>query len=472
MFPSTELNPAPGRAGLFSIALAAMAGVFFLVLLVASWQGPEALRDVAWGAAGIVGCLAFILVIKRVVGWFGRQELFSPLIAFPIAYVIWFSLGSLALFDDRDAKVLQYSGIGLACYLAGVLLVGWRSSIKPWRPIFRNEWEPSRFWLIMGALGGATLLAYLYVISQTGIIALDPEAAERRAELGKYGPVEAVMFSGAWTILVFAAAQLWTRAERPWTRRLGWAGLVLVALLLLSLGSRGYLFVPVLTAVVARHYLWKRFHILKLGLLALVVFVALSIYGYTRDATLSQGTISLKTGSVQELAIFPAIYAYLYVRQPVETLQDVFRVIPRNIPYQNGMLTFDALRTLLPGHHEMSDMFFKQILGSDFVGGGQPATLLGPLYGDFGLAGIILGMIATGIIVARTHHWMLNQPTVFRVLVYAWLMQTVLFSLFGALIPYITTLWIPLFWWLLDAIFLRKPSFALHGVAEENPQQA
>jgi oligosaccharide repeat unit polymerase len=219
--------------------------------------------------------------------------------------------------------------------------------------------------------------------------------------------------------------------------------------------------------VVARHYLKKRFHILKLALLAIVIFVALSFYGYTRDATLSQPSLSFKNGGAAQMAIFPAIYAYLYVRQPVETLQDVIRVIPRTIPYQNGTLTFDALRTLLPGHHEMSDMFFRQILGSDFVGGGQPATLLGPLYGDFGLMGIVVGMFIVGVIVARTHSWMLNRPTVFRVLIYAWLMQTVLFSLFGALIPYITTLWIPFFWWLLDATLLRKPAFAMQEMANE-----
>jgi hypothetical protein len=62
---------------------------------------------------------------------------------------------------------------------------------------------------------------------------------------------------------------------------------------------------------------------------------------------------------------------------------------------------------------------------------------------------------------------MLNRPTVFRVLIYAWLMQTVLFSLFGALIPYITTLWIPFFWWLLDATLLRKPAFAMQEMANE-----
>jgi oligosaccharide repeat unit polymerase len=306
-----------------------------------------------------------------------------------------------------------------------------------------------------------TFLSYAYVISQVGIVALDPEAAELRGELVKYGPVEAVLFTASWTILVLVTAQLWSQREPSTRRRVAWLGLLAVAVILLSLGSRGYLFVPALTAVIGSHYLRKRFHILTLALIGVMVFMSLSFYGYTRDSTLTTGTFSVKDGNATQLAILPLVYAYLYVSQPVETLHDVTQVIPRTIPYQRGMLTFDALRTLLPGHHEMSDMFFKQILDSDFVGGGQPATLLAPLYGDFGLIGVLVGMFLVGVIVTRTYARMLARPNVFRILIYAWVMQTVLFSLFGALIPYITTLWIPLVWWFLDAVCLRKPSFAL-----------
>jgi oligosaccharide repeat unit polymerase len=175
-----------------------------------------------------------------------------------------------------------------------------------------------------------------------------------------------------------------------------------------------------------------------------------------RDSTLPKQGFSISKSSVNEFALFPLIYAYLYVRQPVETFQQVTEVIPRTIPYQRGLLTFGALRTLLPGHHEMSDMYFKQILGSDFVGGGQPATVLGPFYGDFGLTGILLGMFVVGMIVAQTYKWMGRNPTLFRVLIYAWVMQTLLFSLFGAIFPYITTIWIPLFWWAIHSWFLPR----------------
>jgi oligosaccharide repeat unit polymerase len=448
-----------GKASARSIQLAGAAGVAFLVTAVAAWLGPQPLRDEGWAVAGTASLLVFAFFVRQVIRWFGRQELFSPLIAFPITYAAWFAVGSLTL-DDGQGKILLYSGAGLACYVTGALLAGWRSVLRPPRPTFRNEWDRSRFWFVIGTFGVLTVLSYAYVISQVGIIALDPEAAERRADLVKYGPVEAILFTASWTVLIFIAVYLWTERERPLLRKIGWASVFAVALILLSLGSRGYLFVPLLTAVIARHYLRKKFHVATLLAIGVVVFMALSFYGFKRDSTLSSGKFSLKGGNATEMAIYPLIYAYLYVSQPVWTLQEVTRVIPRTIPYQNGQLTFDALRTLLPGHHEMSDMFFKQILGSDFVGGGQPATLLGPLYGDFGLFGILVGMFIVGIVIARTYSWMVTKPTVLRVVMYSWAMQTVLFSLFGALIPYITTLWIPVFWWFLDSSMLRKQSFA------------
>jgi oligosaccharide repeat unit polymerase len=436
--------------------LALALGSLFLALVVASFAGPIQLRWVYWGLAGIASSYLAGVSCRHLFGWLGRQELFSPLWAFPIAYVVWYGLGSLALLGDEDSRTLIYSAAGLLCYLAGVIVVGKGSLLKSSSLEIREEWTRSAFRALSAGLAVLALLAYLYVISQMGIPALDPESAERRLEVTKYGPSEAVLFTASWTLLTFVLAYLWTHEERRVVRLLGLFTVLVLSLALLSLGSRGYLFVPLLTAMVARHYLKKRFHLVTLTVIGVVVFMCLSVYGYVRDSTLPKQGLSVSKESVNGLAVFPLIYAYLYVRQPVETFQQVTEVIPRTIPYQRGLLTFGALRTLLPGHHEMSDMFFKQILGSDFVGGGQPATVLGPLYGDFGLTGILLGMFTVGAIVAQAYKWMRRNPTLFRVLIYAWVMQTLLFSLFGAIFPYITTVWIPVFWWAIHSLFLKR----------------
>jgi len=458
MYSPIEVEFAEGRAARRSVIATCAASVIFLLLAIASYGGPIELRWLYWGIVIVSLVGVAIYVIVKWFCWLARQELLSPTIAFPLGYLVWYGLGSLTLLGDSDTRVWIYSAVGLCFYLLGVMIAAKRLSFPTSSPNIRDDWDTSNFWPAMAAFGALALLAYLYVIAQMGIPALDPEAAERRLEVTKYGPSEAVLFTASWTLLIFVAAKLWTSSSKTIIRISAWAGLGIVAFMLLSLGSRGFLFVPLLTAIIARHYLFKRFHPLTLAALGCLMFVGLSVYGYNRDSTLPKDLLSARKDSVGDLAVFPLIYAYLYVRQPVETFQQVTEMIPRTIPYQHGLLTFGALRTLLPGHHEMSDMFFKQILGSDFTGGGQPATVLGPFYGDFGVLGIIIGMFVVGFLVARVYQWMLKGPTVFRVLIYAWVMQTLLFSLFGAIFPYITTIWIPLFWWLIHSTILQRRS--------------
>jgi oligosaccharide repeat unit polymerase len=456
MYSPIELDLAEGRAARKSQIAAGAIGILFLLLAAASYAGPIELRWLGWGIASSVLGIISIYVIIGWFRWLRRQELLSPVIAFPLGYLVWYGLGSLTLLGESDSRVWMYSSVGLGCYLLGAAIGGRKVLFANAKPHIRDDWDDSHFWPVMAVFAALALLAYVYVILQMGVPALDPDAAERRLEVTKYGPSEAVLFTASWTLLIFAAARLWTSRNAALTRVVAWAGMGVVAFMLLSLGSRGFLFVPLLTAIIARHYLRKRFHPLTLTVLGSLIFVGLSIYGYTRDSTLPKELLSAHKDSVGELAIFPLIYAYLYVRQPVETFQQITEIIPRTIPYQHGQLTFGALRTLLPGHHEMSDMYFKQILGSDFTGGGQPATVLGPFYGDFGPAGIVIGMFAVGFVVANVYRWMLEDPTVFRVLIYAWVMQTLLFSLFGAIFPYITTIWIPFFWWLVHSLVLKR----------------
>lgn len=180
-----------------------------------------------------------------------------------------------------------------------------------------------------------------------------------------------------------------------------------------------------------------------------------SYFGWARDA-MGYGESSLGNLQFNGQGLF---YLYFYVRNTVTTLRDVMATIPHTVPYQGGYLSFGALASILPGHHVSSDMFFRQILGLNFLGFGQPATLLGPMYGDFGLIGIISEMFAFGMIYARVYSWMSQRRSVLAVLIYAWISQTALFSLFGALLTYAITIVIPLGWILLN-LCLRTRNIA------------
>jgi oligosaccharide repeat unit polymerase len=228
-----------------------------------------------------------------------------------------------------------------------------------------------------------------------------------------------------------------------------WAGVLFVSILLLSLGGRTQLFVPFAVGFVLRHYLERRFRLAKLVFLSLAAFCAVSLFGYLRDTALVGENQTARWLHLPP-AVMPLMYAYLYIRYPVATFRDITVAIPRTVGFQHGALSFGPLNTLLPGHHQQSDMYFKELLGNDFLGAGQPATLLGPLYGDAGAAGIAGGLLLFGAVLAWIYRWMRSGATAYRVLIYAWVVQTGLFSVFSNLFPYITTLWMPFLWFLLD----------------------
>ena len=405
--------------------------------------------------------------LSEAIGFVGRLDVFSPLVAFPALYVAWFAVGSIdmievpatvtfGLFEPIPRYVIGYALLGLISYLVGAGL--WRP-----KPVGgKNEegrtleftWSEHRFAAVSAGLGVLMFISYAYLIAAMGTIpALSADAGETRLRILQSGPAEAVLFTCAWTLIPMLMMYVWRKNSRRGTRFLCYAAVVVSSVLLLSLGGRSYLFVPLLTTLVARHYGKRRFKVGKLALVSVTLFCSLSLFGSVRDTALNGSSFGEEQLGIPG-PVMPFVYAYLYVRYPVATFRDITTIIPNKIPYQYGALSLGPLSTLLPRHHEQSDMFFKNILGNDFVGAGQPATLLGPLYADAGLPGILLGLFLAGMFISRAYAWMLAEPTGIRVLLYAWLTQTLLFSLFANLFPYITTIWIPAFWMILHS-FLR-----------------
>src|SRR5580704_158978 len=416
----------------------------------------------AFPAAGL---LAFALTEANRLA--RRLDVFSPLVAFPVLYIAWFVLGSLdiidvpatfdfGLFEPIPGYVIGYAALGLAAYLAGSVLgrpkpIGNYTGRTP-----GFTWAGDRFAAVSVGLGLLMAVSYLYIIAGIGEIpALSPDAGEVRLRIAQYGPAEAVMLTCAWTLIPTLMMYVWGRSPRWRVRLLCFASVGVSSVLLVSLGGRRLIIDPILTTLVARHYGKRRFAIRRLALVCVALFCSLSFFGYVRDTSLGGAKYAEDQLGIPG-SVLPFVYAYLYVRYPVATFRDITTIVPNKIPYQRGALSFGPLATVLPGHHEQSDMFFKNILGSDFNGAGQPATLLGPLYADAGLPGIVVGLFFTGIFMARAYAWMLAKPTVIRVLLYAWLTKTLLFSLFVSLFPDITAVWIPAFWMMLD-LSLRTP---------------
>lgn len=395
-------------------------------------------------------------------------DLFSPLIAFPVAYLAWFGIASVNFLDadsplafgafaPMPAYLWGYYVLGLIGYFGGIALVSRRGAgHRPTGQPIENVWSEKAFRRAVIALFAMGAGAYLYIVAHIGVPILQPDAYVVRLQIGKHGPMQAVMLSSVYTLLIIIPAWLWTRGKEV-GGRIVYAGVAGTgAVLMLSLGGRGYLIAPLLTAVILRNYLKTRYRATTTVLVCLALFAGTSYYGYRRDtAFLGVNEIATLSDAGYSRYLIPYSYAYLYVRYSVATFRDVTETIPSQVPYQHGWLTFQPFQVLLPGHHNASDYFFKEILDSDFEGAGRPATLLGTFYGDFGPAGIFVFMMLWGALSMAAYRNLRRNATVLSAMVYAWLVHASLLGLFHTVFPFPTHLWLPVMWLMMDW-FLRQ----------------
>ncbi|HEX6879315.1 MAG TPA: O-antigen polymerase [Terriglobales bacterium] len=437
-------------------------GVFIILLipLVGASVGGSGFRYSLWFELLCLGVYLSVRAVRSVHLWSVRRDVLSPLAALPFAYIVWYTLGSIdwievpstwlfGLFDPIPARMWLYYLLGLGGYILGVVLVRRPAERSACMPAW--TWRPAR---ARGVLIGLFLLmtsCWIALVSQFGIPGLNSAASEAR--LSVHGPFYFLFVLSGWTLFILTPLHYWSSKAQGSPI---WMGLVLLvtSVLLASLAGRSNIFVPLLTALIVRHYVKTRLNLRSAFIFILVIFLGLSLFGYVRDTSESDRALLWMELAGVPKPLIPAATAAVYVRYSVATFRDVTEMIPEHVPFQHGALTFAPFKTFLPGRQEMSDIFFRNMLGNDFVGVGQPATLLGPLYADFGAPGIFLGMMMFGALLAFSFRRMRAAPTPFQILIYAWILQSGLFGLFATMFPYITTVTLPLLWWVLDR-FLR-----------------
>ncbi len=436
-----------------AISIAGVASILSLILLTAATGTRKELVYSVQLELGAVLAALLIVGARAAQRWTKRHDLLSPLVALPIAYVAWFALGSIdwievpstwlfGFFDPIPGRMWIYYAPGLAGFVGGALLI--RAPRTQTGGIIKL-WDLRRARITLTVLFASMLVAWLVLIVQFGIPGNSANASEAR--LAVRGPFYLLFVCSAWTLFLFLPIAGWQKERGKRQRFFTFGLLAVTALLLSSLAGRSNIFVPLLTLLIARHFAIKRFD-LKLAIgVTLAAFLGLSLFGYLRDTAESDRSLLwMQTAGIPQ-PLVPAATAAVYVRYSIATFRDVTEMIPAHGPYQHGALTLAPFKTFLPGRQEMSDIFFRNLLGNDFIGAGEPATLLGPLYGDFGIPGILLGMFGFGLALSYLYKRMRSRPDPFRILLYAWVLQSGLFGLFATIFPYITTLMLPALWY-------------------------
>jgi len=341
-----------------------------------------------------------ILLLKPALGA-RKADLFHPACLFPAIYCFWFGIGSLdilpasldfRLFEPIPLRMWGYYAIGLAGYILAVEFKQKDVLRQHQQTSLSTTWDGRRFALAMGVLTLIGTAAYAYLVHKGGIPILSDDWAESRVEIGLQNMIAITTFLCAfWTVIPMLFAFLWSRPRTKRFATLIYGLTAMFAVMLLSMGSRGYVFIPALIVVIIRHYMVRRWRFVSLSAIAVLLFALIGIAGYLRDY--SQVTALADMGFPSWVQPFAP--GYLYIRAPIATFRDISALIGAQGNFQYGALFLSPFAVLAPGHHLSSDLFFKKLLGHNFLGLGEPASLLGIFYADFGIVGIFAGMFAT-----------------------------------------------------------------------------
>lgn len=399
-----------------------------------------------------------------------RADLLAPTIGFPVAYAIWFLLGSMdvlprtgdPVWEPMPLAVPILAAFGLVFYALGTRTAGWtvpaeQPSLARLRSAFA-EWDPFLARVVLGAAFLALMGLFGLLVHRIGIPILSADPGRARLAGRKQGIIIGPLFT---CVLFFVPASLGWAYGSPdatkWDRRWIKAANVFVPIMIFGLANRGQVVEPALCGLLMLHYIRKPLKLRTVAIIGAVGLVFLSVAGLYRD---------IKMEGYQTIGVFAATglppwaltfgYIYAYIRDSVATFGALLSTIPQWVPYQWGGLHMRPILAYIPGVHESSDVFFKDILYRDFEGGGEPATLIGSFYGDFGIPGIAIGCFLLGLLTQTVYKKLQTRPTSMTVMGYVWLMHACLLSLFGNIFPYPSAVSVPLAMWFSSLILTRR----------------
>lgn len=423
------------------LAAAAAAGAPFL--LARPLAGAASVALLLLGTGGL-------LFLSRYFVRHGVDPL-SPAVAFPLAALAWFSLASIPLLSDREGHrppmpltAWLVVAPALAAYAAGAAgfpMAALRPRIKavasppPLPAHAAFAFEPARLFAVLAAITAASSAALALVWARRGLPFVSGTMEEMRLEAISSG-YESFVGLGVVSvaILVFAHAATLppgTKLERRFV------ALAAVAIALLALtGGRGFVAIPLGAGIFLRHQLKKPFTLFQLAGLGALFALFASAYLVVRGMShygVAYFADYLRTITLLPEPLAPLAPVVLGVRAGPAAFGEILAVVPSEVPFQGGRFLLSPLVSFLPGHQEWAPAFIQRVLRHDFPGFGEPATLFGSFYLDFGVPGVLAGAFLTGLAWRLLRRRFDERRDLFHAILLALAGVFILFSLYGDL---------------------------------------
>jgi hypothetical protein len=419
--PSAPLSPVDLLLRLGSLGV-------FVILLVAVPQFVEddSLKQV------LPAFMALLYLQVVPLFWFNKPDLFEP----PTYYGVFAAMTTLSTVQyfmlkgeisialvsglspdelvDLTTTTVWASCLGLIAYYAGYYQPRWG---KSWSRLFPDythiEWDPGKLKMAAVAVSVVFVLAYAAFQVRAGVPLFDYTKLKIGKEVWRDNPTLSWMLRGAQLGALPVLFYLTLAAKRNSKQFYFWAvALVVVGVLTLRLGQRGFLFNALLAGAVIIHYLKRRIPTFLFVFAFLVAVVAGDIMLRWRTGETQRNEQSFAE-SLQRPG--EALAEHEDDRQRFAAQAVLFKEFPENHDYLLGQSWLAIAVTPIPRWLWPSKGQYFQWRDTTviprLVGAPIPVGYLGLLYINFSWFGIVIGMFLWGVFHRALYDWLRVDPT-------------------------------------------------------------
>lgn len=368
----------------------------------------------------------------------GRVSVGGVLLLFPVGLVLAFGVGGTGHRVEYlgvrvgDATYLLAAG-GVLAFVLGVRVAAVRGPVGLRRPALPS---PSRAAAGVVLLAGACGVLVSWVNFATGSIPLfadDVLAARLAPDPGALAKLTAVA-TGAQQFAVLAGLLIIFSPTSVKARLWTGAGVFVVLATVALSGSRSFLVLPLAASALVLLERWRPRAVVVVGAGAAAVALMGLVGLYRVDHAID---VSYRKAYLVEhgFGTTPFGVAWNSLQTGPRITELALRRVPDDVPFQHGYFFVRDGSALLPIAAEPADRWvttaiFREPLAKQ---GGTPPTVLGGLYIDFGVPGVLLGLALAGWLMTLLRAHVLRRATLGASVLFGYLAAYLCLSIYSYL---------------------------------------